>query len=202
MSRPVPRIAVTCAYCGSKMLRTQARLDSGRGRYCSRACGGHAAVTRGQISAYKGRHGWAGTPIHNIWMGMRDRCSNPNRHEYHHYGGRGIKVCERWQTFENFLADMGERPSAKHGVDRIDTNGDYEPGNCRWATQAEQLRNTRRTRWLIYEGKQWCAAELARHLGIKPRTLFGRLGAGWPPERWAQPPSRSIRAKRYSPNRG
>jgi hypothetical protein len=75
---------------------------------------------------------------------MKDRCETPSNRSYPDYGGRGIRVCERWHTFENFLADMGERPSDKHQLDRIDNDGNYEPGNVRWATKQEQMRNRRK----------------------------------------------------------
>jgi hypothetical protein len=82
------------------------------------------------------------TAEYRAWASMLDRCNNPNRKHYKYYGGRGIKVCERWMTFANFLADMGRRPSPLHSIDRWpNPDGDYEPGNCRWATRMQQRHN-------------------------------------------------------------
>lgn len=86
------------------------------------------------------------TPEWNIWSGMWDRCRNPNKQNYQYYGGRGIKVCDRWREFANFLEDMGRRPGPNYSIDRKDTDGNYEPNNCRWVTQNTQLRNRRK--WL------------------------------------------------------
>lgn len=88
-------------------------------------------------------HGMSKTPEHRIWIDMRRRCLNPKNGRFHKYGGRGIGICARWSNFENFLADMGTRPGVSFSLDRLDTNGDYEPGNCKWSTPTEQQRNKR-----------------------------------------------------------
>lgn len=89
------------------------------------------------------KHGYYSTPTNRSWSAARNRCYNSNNKDYLHYGGRGIKMCERWNRFENFLADMGEKPD-KLSLDRIDNNGNYEPKNCRWATYSEQNKNQRK----------------------------------------------------------
>ncbi len=89
-------------------------------------------------------HGGTGTPEHNTWKAMKHRCLGKNSHNYDRYGGRGISVCERWLSFENFFADMGPKPGPGFSIDRINVNGNYEPGNCRWATNVEQQSNKRR----------------------------------------------------------
>lgn len=82
-------------------------------------------------------------PEYNVWLAMRSRCQNPNNKDFRHYGGRGIYVCERWESYANFIEDMGGRPTDKHTIDRKNVNGNYEPENCRWATWSEQRKNTR-----------------------------------------------------------
>jgi hypothetical protein len=114
-----------------------------------------------------------------IWKSMRTRCCNKNCAAYKHYGGRGIKICQRWMdSFENFLNDMGERPSMEHTLDRIDNNGDYCVENCRWATQLEQKNNTRKNAFLSFNGKTQTIAYWARELNLSPATISGRYQRG------------------------
>jgi hypothetical protein len=106
----------------------------------------HTDEARAKLASYTGerasfyKHGWADTPTYWSWSGMLSRCRDPRNASFKSYGARGITVCERWRDFENFLADMGPRPDGKT-LDRISNAGNYEPGNCRWATNAEQNAN-------------------------------------------------------------
>lgn len=130
------------------------------------------------------RHGLAYSSTHAIWAAMKSRCSNPNVRGYNRYGGRGISVCERWrESFVNFVADMGERPPGT-SLDRIDTNGNYTPENCRWATQLVQANNTRTNRFITFNGKTQTLAEWGREMGIPAPLIGERLRRRkWPIER-------------------
>ena len=124
------------------------------------------------IPHHNATHGCTGTPTYRAWQDMIQRCYNPRRTRYPMYGGRGITVCQRWrESFEAFLKDMGTSPSPRHSIDRIDNNGNYEPGNLRWATAKEQSRNQRRNRVLTYQGETLCIAEWAERLGVAYATL-------------------------------
>lgn len=125
--------------CRKHALRNSGQFKKGS---AVRAGVGHADATKKVLKEKSTVHGYAGTPTYSSWRSMRDRCSNPRSISYPYYGARGVTVCARWAKFEAFLEDMGERP-AKTTLDRIDTYGNYEPGNCRWATRSQQNANQR-----------------------------------------------------------
>jgi hypothetical protein len=130
-------------------------------------------------------HGHATTGAHSpefrAWRNMISRCRYPSNNRYHRYGGRGIKVCERWLRFENFLTDMGTKPP-RTSLDRVDNNGNYEPGNCRWASPGDQARNTRKTRLIEFGGETLCMTDWATKLGVRFRLVQYHLSRnGWNP---------------------
>ena len=114
-------------------------------------------------------------PEYAAWLSMRRRCDWPKWHDFARYGGRGISVCERWGSFENFYADMGPRPSPSHSLDRINNDGNYEPSNCRWATKVEQAVNRRTTRLVNVDGEMLPLTHAAKRLGITCFFLRQRL---------------------------
>jgi hypothetical protein len=140
-----------------------------------KSCGCHPKYYDPNVFKPKTTHGMRRSPLYGIWRAMKDRCNLPSVKTYATYGGRGIKVCARWQTsFENFYADMGDRPSSKHSLDRIDTNGNYDPDNCRWATSVEQNRNRRDNVIILYRGERKTLAEWRLEFSISEhrfRTL-------------------------------
>lgn len=119
------------------------------------------------------------TPEYDAWSSMKRRCLNPGAANYARYGGRGIMVCDRWaSSFENFLADMGLRPSASHSLDRINNDGNYEPANCRWATNREQFRNKSTNHYVTYAGRRVVVSDLPRLVGLSLATVKRRLKNG------------------------
>lgn len=124
-------------------------------------------------------HGMYKSREYLCWMNMWRRCTYSKHKAFPDYGGRGIKVCERWEKFENFYADMGAKPDPKHSLDRIDVNGHYEPGNCRWATASDQLNNTRRNHTVEFRGESKTISEWAKAMNMSHETLRARLRLGW-----------------------
>lgn len=171
--------------CGSARLTTSQNLRSGTQQSCGCL---QRELSRERMKVQARTHGMTDTGTWRTWMSMRQRCECEYTHAYPRYAGRGITVCERWQSFENFLADMGERPPGTT-LDRYpDKDGNYEPGNCRWATPQQQNDNRAATLWIELDGKRMTLKRWAEHLGMNYGTLFGRLRKGWSPERTLRTP--------------
>lgn len=161
---------------------------------CVCECGQHSSVSANNLKMGRVKscgcvkpgnrtHGMSSMPEYRVWKGMKARCERPTSQDWNLYGGRGIRVCERWSSFPLFLEDMGERPSKDHSIERDDVHGDYCPGNCRWATKTEQARNKRTSVRVVYRGAQRTYAELSEIGGISADTIRSRhMRYGWPIE--------------------
>lgn len=169
--------------CGTVRVVAASDLKSGS----SRSCG---CLRRDTAARRKTTHGaTAGgkrCPEYMVWKGMIQRCTNPNRNSYKQYGGRGIRVCAAWLSFPAFLKDVGPR-HAGTTLDRKDNDGNYEPGNVRWATRQMQARNTRRTRIVVYGGVPMSLAAACEISGVAYGMAVKRLRRGWPAERALSP---------------
>lgn len=139
-------------------------------------------------------HGMSRTHVNSVWRSMLDRCRNPKNRAYVNYGGRGIQVCDEWSDFAVFNKDMGNRP-AGYQIDRINNDGNYEPGNCRWVTAKQQQNNKRETRMLEFKGKTQSLGDWSAETGIKWHTLRGRLRYGWDAERTLTTPVKKPESK-------
>lgn len=142
-------------------------------RGLTKSCGCYRIETSGLANLSHGHSvGEKCTSEYRSWCSLLSRCNNPNYRKFKDYGGRGIKVCDRWtNSFENFLSDMGLKPSLSHSIDRIDNDGNYEPSNCRWATIAQQSRNRRSNVWYEYNGIKMVVKDWAEALNVKEGTL-------------------------------
>lgn len=127
-------------------------------------------------------HGLHDTPENRLWRNLITRCHNPRHKSFRYYGGRGIRVCDRWrESFVAFLEDMGPRPSPEMTIDRIDNDRGYEPGNCRWATAEEQQNNCRKTIRIYYDGKLQPLRPLCRRLGLSHKAVMRFIERGYSP---------------------
>jgi hypothetical protein len=154
--------------CGKTVTAGYILLKTGVARSCG--C---------RTSELRTTHGDSKTALYTKWRSMHERCTNPSHASYSLYGGRGIKVCERWNRYEAFKSDMGKMPPGT-SLDRIDANGDYEPTNCRWATNEQQANNTRANVHITFNGQTKTLSQWARSTGQTFSRLWYRLDHGWP----------------------
>lgn len=170
------RAVYRCLEHGEEHEALPTNVAAGRGLHCCRVAAGR-----------QGKHHMTRTPTWRTWEGMRARCGRRTDPEWENYGGRGVTVCERWaESFEAFLADMGERPPGTT-LDRYpNRDGNYEPGNCRWATIEEQNNNKRTNRIVEFNGQAMTMTQAARASGVPIGTLKARLYAGWDTDRLFQ----------------
>lgn len=167
-----------CA-CGKDTVVSSYNLRSGN----TQSCGCYwKERTAAAISKANTTHGMSNTPTWRSWHSMRSRCTNPMASGSKYYLGRGIGFCRRWGVFENFFADMGERPAGT-SLERIDNNGHYTPENCKWAFPREQQNNMRSNVRLTYAGETFTVAQWANNLGLKHSTILTRIKRGWTADR-------------------
>lgn len=161
--------------CGNEKLKSSHDLKRAHAPSCG--CWG-----RERISAAVSTHRRTKSKEYYCWAGIKQRCSNPKNLMYRHYGGRGIRICDRWsESFEAFLEDMGFAPPGT-SIDRIDNDGDYEPGNCRWTTRDVQGKNRRGLHPITVRGETHLMAEWGRIAGVRRGTIANRLRWGWSEE--------------------
>lgn len=151
-------------FCANEQVLNSTQLRLRRPASCGCERGAHRHTAQGKVSA-----------TYRSWQGMISRCTQPSNPGFKYYTKRGITVCARWRTFENFFADMGERPTDKPTLDRIDNDGNYKPGNCRWATRREQANNRMTNLVFEYKGSSYTLADLARFTGVSKEILRSRL---------------------------
>lgn len=170
-----------CPDCGEPALKDSVRCQ---------ACDRKRRRVEMRENPVRLRHGFTGRPEYYVWVSMIQRCTNPKAKQYEDYGGRGIKVCERWLVFDNFLADMGPRPEgeyqsgrARYTIERKENSGDYDPSNCVWATYKQQSRNRRSQRDVTYRGKTQPLAVWVEELGLNYKIVHQRLARGWSVDR-------------------
>ena len=163
--------------CGNEVTVQTGHLRSGHTQSCGCI---HDECVRKMIDGNV-THGMSHTPTYNVWKGIRTRCYNPNHISYKYYGAKGVIVCKRWlSSFDNFLEDMGKKPKGK-SIDRIDSNGDYEPSNCHWATIDEQNNNMSTNVFVKINDKTKTIAEWARYYGKNKAAVYSRIRRGWNP---------------------
>lgn len=169
--------------CGARRAVYNNHIFDGLTRSCGCLCRDQASVKNSKYGLLRVSdiRSMRTSSEHSTWRSMMERCETKTHHAYHHYGGRGIRVCERWRKFSNFFDDMGIRPDGL-SLERIDNNGNYEPSNCRWDTQNNQANNRRGNRFITVNGVTKTVSQWSASIGISPQSLNARIKSGMSPE--------------------
>lgn len=175
------KVVCLCA-CGTQRVVRSDHLVGGATLSCGCLHSELASARTPALHKSNTTHGKSKSRAHGIWLGMKQRCLNPNNPAFAYYGARGIKVAKKWMEFSNFLADMGEPPS-NHTLERINNNGPYAPKNCKWASRREQSNNRRANRRITINGRTQTLTEWSQESGIHVNTLAQRLDGGIAPDR-------------------
>jgi hypothetical protein len=181
--------------CGGKSIVSTSDLNKGR----TNSCG---CLRRERMKNLNKSHGQSYSKTYQSWVKAKDRCFNPKHVAFHKYGGAGITVCDRWKnSFENFYADMGDPPTEKHSLDRIENSKGYDPENCRWATKKQQSENSSWPRLITFHGETKNLSEWARSLGMNINSVRTRIESlGWPLDRaLTELPRKTKRTTKFSP---
>lgn len=158
----------TLCECGKQLSVSRDKLISNRKKSCG--------CKTDNIGEFQTIHGMSNTVEYRAWRRIKTYCLNPKSEHFMHYGGRGITICKEWEnSFETFLKDVGKRPTSKHSIDRIDVDGNYEKSNVRWATQSEQMRNTRKTIFATISGCKMPLLDWCNILGHDKRKIYSRI---------------------------
>jgi hypothetical protein len=161
--------------CGTEVIAGGDKLRRGKKKTCG---------TNGHRWQYERKDLHGGVTVqfpseYQSWTNMRARCLDPTHKKYEHYGARGITICERWDSFQNFMLDMGRKPDPKFTIEREDVNGNYEPKNCKWISRKDQGRNKRNSVFVTYNGRKMLLIDLVEELGLSRSAVYGRLQGGW-----------------------
>jgi len=189
------------------VVKEDSKRNGNRYVICTCECGNRVSIPVGSLrhrkscGCAKGRHvhGKYYTSEYAVWSSIKQRCCNSNAARYYDYGGRGVTICDEWRySFQSFYDHIGPRPGLDYTIDRIDNNGNYEPGNVRWTTRTAQNRNRRDNIVLTFKGKKQCVTAWAEETGISRETIRDRLGRGWSVNRTLSTP---VRAGRWQSRR-
>lgn len=175
--------------CGKKVAVRSGNLRNGASTSCG--CESLKRLLKSRITHGETRGGIQ-TSEYQCWVAMKQRVFNKNHVGYKNYGGRGIAICERWlNSFEDFIADMGRRPTPKHSIERVENDGNYEPSNCVWGTKAEQINNTRSNNRVTVGSVTLTVSQWAKRSGLKRTTISGRMRMGWSKETAVTTPTKT-----------